>query len=314
MKFLAMICVCLCTTTSLFAQSRAEKAQEEWKKLDEMGKTLTAPEYVGRNAEVDLEALRNCSQFREHLAAVAKEYAAEIKEDNQPFRNLGIAIRYVGKKIDDFEAAAKMFGSVENITADLNHVVKMAKQAIEYQAPAYFKPENDIGIRTASAKHRIRYLEATHPKSPELKQAQKLLADTAKQVRELQAKLSKQILEQNELPPDEYRAADRDQILKILTEKWSKEGTKAKVLKVGIVTSDWTRGVTWEIQNRTLYKLDRSRIQGYVIVAHNDKVAVRRSINLVKDHLSKDKITASFLDDPKSEPELESQILLSKVK
>ncbi len=295
------------------AQSAAEQAQAEWKRMNEMTESLTAPEYVGRNPEADLVAAANLTHYREHLNDVAKKFAAEIKEDNQPFRNLGYMLEHLETALTGFERAAKEYGSLEAINRDLDHVLEMAKMAVENQAPAYFRPENDIFRSTQTAKTRIRYLQSLDPESAAVTTANERFAETVKQVRVIEQSLAASILQQNELPPDEYHGTDREALLKLLRDKWSQEGTSAEVLKVGIVAPEWTRSVTWEIQNRTLYKVDKSRIQGYVIVKHNDQVAARHSINLVQDHLSNDKLSAGFLDDPRAEPELNSQILLDKI-
>lgn len=306
--------LCIWHLSPVQAESRTDKAQAEWQKLQELHKTLSAPEYVGRNPDADLDAVKNLPRIREHLDDLEKEFAPEIEDGNQPFRNLGTTITFVRSRLDEFEAAARAFGSPEAIGQDLDHVLKMSKQAIEYQAPAYFQPGNDIQRYTATATVKLRYLEALKPESDQWKAAAKRMADTARQVNELQAGLSALILEQNQLPDDAYQGPDREVLLKRLQEHWAKNGTKAKVLKIGLIGPDWNRSVSWEIQNRTLYKLDRSRMQGYVIVAHDDNVAVRHSINLVKDHLDGDKISAHFLSDPKTPPELGCMLLLDRLK
>lgn len=309
---LCCLCLVFCTAT-VSAQSAADKAKQQWDRMHEMAQTLPAPENVGRNPDVDLAALANLNQYRQHIESVAKEFAADIKADQQPFRNLGFKIEHLRTKLTDFDNAAKTFYAIESVQRDLEHVLKMANQAVKYNAPAYFRPENDIGRYTESAKLRIRYMQAADPKSKDLAEARKRLDDTTRQVKKIQQNLSASILEQNDLPPDEYRGQDREAILQLLRDKWNKEGTKEKVLKVGIVTPNWTRNVTGEIQNKTLYKNDRSRIQGYVIVQHSNKVAARHSIDLSKDHIDNDQISASFVNDPKEEPELIHQILLSKL-
>ncbi len=296
------------------AQSTTEKAQMEWKRLDEMSKSITAPEYVGRDAEQDLAAIMNLAPFRQHIVDISKQFAAEIKADNQPFRNLGIILANFKSDLSVFEASAKQFCSSEVIQEDLDHILHMTKLAVENQAPAYFRTGNDIQRRTEMVKQRIRYSQSLSPNSAEAKSATRKLDELTKQVREFQTSLAASILEQNEVPPDMYRGNDREALLALLLDKWTKEGNKSPPLKFGIVTPDWTRSVSWEIQNQTLYKNDRSRIQGYVLVQINSKVAARHSINLVKDHLNNDKIVASFLSDPKLEPDLINQVLLSKVK
>jgi hypothetical protein len=296
------------------AQSPAEKAQQEFEKLQAVSQSIPAPEYVGRKPDSDLDTLEKLTGLREHLQRVRGEFAANIKQGQQPFHNLGLTCDLVAQKLQEFETAAKKYASQAGIQEDLDHVVRMAKQSIQYQAPAYFKPGNDIDLRTQSARQRIRYLAAIAPNSPELKNAMRLTEDAAKQVREIQKGLEKGILEQNELPPDQYAQGDRDVLIQRLKEKWAKEGTKAAVLKVGIVGTEWNRRVSWEIQNRTLYKIDQSRIQGYVVVALDSQRAVRHSINLTKDHLSNDQISANFVGDPKAEPELINQLLVTKIK
>ncbi len=135
-----------------------------------------------------------------------------------------------------------------------------------------------------------------------------------KQVAELQKSLSVKILEQNELPPDAYQQSDRQMLLKLIEEKWKQSGNNSPILKVGIVGANWTRNLSWEFQNSSLYKVDQSRLQGYVIVAHDAKLAVRHSINVRKDHVDNEKISLSFLNDPKAQPELTDQILRTKIK
>jgi hypothetical protein len=296
------------------AQTPAEKAESIRLKLRELDSSISAPEYVGRNVDSDLAAIQNLGMYRQHLKEVATEFSSQIKTGGQPYANLGYTIDGLTRHIEQFDKAAREYSSLKMIQADLDHMLKMAKQAVEYQAPAYFLPENDISLRTEAAKVRMKYLEAFSPGSGELKSASEKMAATIKEVAEIQKSLSAKILEQNSLPPDAYQQADREALIKLIQAKWEQSGNKSKILKVGIVGADWNRNVSWELQNRSLYKVDRSRIQGYVIVAHDAKLAVRHSINLTKDHIDKDKISLSFLNDPKAQPELVNQILLSKVK
>lgn len=296
------------------AQSSAEKAESIRLKLRAVDESISAPEYVGRNIDADLAAIRNLTKYREHLKEIAAEFSKQIQTGVQPFANLGYTLQGLAQHIDQFEVSARDFGSPAMIRADLDHILKMAKQAVEFQAPAYFRPENDIGIRTEKVKTRLRYLEALALDSAELKAAQEQLVATTKQVSEIQKSLSAMILSQNNLPQDGYQRADRETLLKLIRDKWVQTGSKSQVLKVGLVSEDWTRSSAWEIQNRTLYKVDRSRIQGYIVVALNDKIAVRHSLNLVKDHVDGDKVSLSFLNDPRAAPEITDQILRSKIK
>ncbi len=190
----------------------------------------------------------------------------------------------------------------------------MAKRGVENQAPAYFREGNDISNRMEAAKIRIEYLKALDPSGAGLSKARQAYEEATKEIEKLKAGLSTAILAQNELPPDNYRGGDREALVQLVEKKWKENGNGKKVLKIGIVTSDWKRTVAWEIQNRTLYKVDQSKIQAYVIAANDAQTAARHSINLVKDHLSSDSLSASFLNNPKDKVELSDQILLSKIK
>lgn len=295
------------------AQPPAERAESIRLKLREVEQSISAPEYVGRNIDSDMAAIRNLKQYRAYVKEVATEFAAHIKTHEQPFANLGSTIDLLTQHLDSFDKAAREYGSTQMIQADLDHVLKMAKQAVEYQAPAYFRPENDICLRIAAAKVRISYLEAFAPASDELKLARERITTTIQEVAEIQQSLSAKILEQNELPVDAYQRSDREMLIKLIRDKWEQSGNKSSILKVGIVGADWSRNVSWEFQNSSLYKVDRSRLQGYVIVAQDAQLAVRHSINLVSDHIDHDKISLSFLNDPKAQPDLADQILRSKV-
>lgn len=147
-----------------------------------------------------------------------------------------------------------------------------------------------------------------------LRHSAKAIADSAKEVSSLQASLSKEILAQNQPPEDGYRGADRDALLKLLNATWVKSGVTGKVIKVGIIGPDWKRGVSWQWQNDVLYKFDRSRIQGFLLVEYDAKTVARHSVIFVKDHLSGGAVTAGFLNDPKEKVGLGDLILKEKVK
>jgi hypothetical protein len=57
-------------------------------------------------------------------------------------------------------------------------------------------------------------------------------------------------------------------------------------------------------EDEAFQKVDLSRIQGYVLVKFDDKTAVRYSVNMTKDHLSGDAVSAYLLDDVKAEPKM----------
>lgn len=275
---------------------------------------VPAPELVGKQPDKDLEALELLQPMREHLGDLEKEFAEGIRSGNQPYRNLTSTIAYVRERLSTFETSMKGFASVENITQDVEHVRKMLNMAVQNQAPAYFQPGNDISNRQKSIALRLRALEKISPNSPELKQSQKVATTLAIEVQQAQRSLLDSILQLNQLPIDNYRKTDREELVKLVKETWLKSQPNEKPIQVGLIGSDWTRTKKWEIQNRALYEVDRSRIQGFVVVAHDEKTVACRHIQINRDHTNNEKTAAWNLSDVQAPPTPMELILKSKMK
>ncbi len=114
-------------------------------------------------------------------------------------------------------------------------------------------------------------------------------------------------------PAEQCNGADKEELIALVKAKWAEASVDAEVLKMGINSTDWRRDTRWEYASKTWSKVDQSRIQGFVIVKAGDDMAVVHYINLVKDHMAGDKITAWNLDDPKAEPDVSQKLLLKNV-
>lgn len=293
---------------------RANAAETFRQELYKMSMAITAPEYVGRDSEKDLELLAQFSAIRKMCEDTEKEYAKEISTQNQPYRNLAGTIGYTRERISKFEEAIKSYAALTSIREDADAILESANRSVDNQAPAYFKPGNDIDRRTQSMKLRLKVLATLMPDSKELKQGMELAKTTADEVRKIQMKLLDGILEQNELPTDDYSKADRKELLKLVEETWLKQSPKDKPIRVGLIGNDWVRTEVWEVQNRTVYKIDRSRMQGFVVMPMDGKTVVVRHVQLQRDHTSQDKTTAWPLSDPKTAIEPTEMVLKSKMK
>lgn len=313
--------VSLAKFTILFAACQLVQPPEEGQRAEQMrmaaykaAQAVPTPELVGKQPDRDLEALELLQPMREHLDDLEKVFAEGIRTGNQPYRNLVSTIAYIRERLMAFESSMKSYASVENITQDVEHVRKMLNMAIQNQAPAFFQPGNDISNRQQSIALRIRVLEKISPNSPELKQSQKIAMTLANEVQQAQRSLLDSILQLNQLPTDNYRKADREELLKLVRETWLKSQPKEKPIQVGLIGTDWTRTKKWEIQNRTLYEVDRSRIQGFVVVAHDQKTVALRHIQINRDHTNNERTTAWNLSDVQSPPTPMELILKSKLK
>lgn len=313
--------VSLARLTILIAASQLIQSPEDGQRAEQKrlaaykaAQAVPAPELVGKQPDKDMEALELLRPMREHLDDLEKEFADGIRSGNQPYRNLVSTIAYIRERLMAFESSMKSYASVESITRDVEHVKKMLNMAIQNQAPAYFQVGNDISNRQQSIALRLRVLEKLSPNSPELKQSQKIAKMLANEVQKSQRSLLDSILQLNQLPIDNYRKADREELLKLVKETWLMSQPTEKPIQVGLIGSDWTRTKKWEIQNRTLYEVDRSRLQGYVVVAHDEKTVALRHVQINRDHINNEKTTAWNLSDVQAPPTPNELILKSKLK
>lgn len=284
------------------------------KKLYDAAKQYNEPYQIEHKPAEHLPLLRSLPAVRAEIDAARKAHADGLKAPKTPgVERLKFALADADRWLPEYEKAAHTFASAEAVNKDLGDILKKAKQGVENKAPAYFKPGNDIDLTTQRVNARLVAMEALALDAKTIQAAKEAAADTSKQVRALQVGMRDQILAQNDPPTDLYQKADRDAVLKSVTDTWAKGGSKAEVLKVGVVTADWTRKVSWEAVGKELQKVDRSHHQGYVLVKLDDATAVRYSVNLTKDHLAGDAVSAYLLDDPKAEPEPGRLLLRSKL-
>ncbi len=221
--FWALTVLTIVPTLATRADDRASKAEETRQKINQFSQSIVAPEMVGRNPAQDLEGVEQLPAIRAYLDETEKDFANEIATANQPYRNLAGNIQYIRERLDQFQSSVNTFASLEAVQADADHILKMAKMSVENQAPAYFREGNDISNRTESIRLRIRMLEKLKPKSKELAAALDIQQKTAKEVKAIQQKLLKGIIDQNELPNDSYSGSDRKELLKLIDDTWKKQ-------------------------------------------------------------------------------------------
>ncbi|MBL8823239.1 MAG: hypothetical protein JNJ77_11670 [Planctomycetia bacterium] len=313
-RSLLVVMFCWIGSTQLWAQENDQAILDHAARLKEIGNALQRPETIASQPEKHLENLRVLRQYRLNIDELGKKYGVQMRTNQRPWSDLSTAWNYASRELKEYERYAGMFASVPEIDALLIRILDGAKRGVEYKAPAYFKPGNDIQLGFIKAEQMLLALEALDPENRELARLKAELIKIRSEVNSLAATMRNDIIAGNTPPPDEYRNSDRAALLQLLQEKWSKEGNGQKVLKAGIITSQWTRSITWQRVGSEWQRSDKSRIQGYVITQLDNQLAVRHTLNLSKDHLSHDKISVSLLNDPKAEPELINLLSISKVK
>lgn len=107
-----------------------------------MAETLPAPIIIRvrkrrKRRSVYLAGIKNQPDFQKYPDAVASEFATENKADQLPICNLGYKIEHLKSKLADFDRGVTNYTANKTIQNDLNHIVRMAKLAIQNKAPAY---------------------------------------------------------------------------------------------------------------------------------------------------------------------------------
>lgn len=76
----------------------------------------------------------------------------------------------------------------------------------------------------------------------------------------------------------------------------------------------WTREVLWRRQNSTWYLIDRSHLQALVLVKQGEDLVALQPVNLWRDHLQSDALTAVPLYGASEAPEPQNLLLRSKLR
>ena len=259
------------------------------------------------------EAVRQADAAREEHARFVETYAPLVQQKTDAGKRIEGASRHFTEREKAFtEAAARRAKELPGeLRAELEALNKTADEAVAEQKPLYFT--GGIPQRLVFVEAKLPLLLALDPAGGKAIEA--AVAETRASIKQKQGSLSGAIIAQNELPPDKYAGPDKADLAERATAAWTKVQPGAKVLAVRFPSERWERETMWRLQNRTFYKVDRSKLQAQLIVQHDDKLAVVRAINLWTDHLDGDAVSAIPLDrDAKAEPEPQDLIPLEKVK
>ena len=241
---------------------------------------------------------------------VLEAYAALLRQTTAESTALTAASAHFGDRVGLFTAEmntqrASLPGSID---ADFQKIDRMVQEAVSNQKPAFFT--DGIPFELGLLEEKLDLLDALEP----ARTAANRMKAVQGLVKKQQVALREAIIAANELPRDEFQGGERDEIVKLATEAWRKLEPGATVIAVRIPSSAWRRDTRWRNQTGDWYKIDRSFVQAQVIVRHSDTLAVIRPVDLGKNHLEGDRITAAPMDALKDELMPHRFLLLKKVR
>jgi len=241
---------------------------------------------------------------------VLEAYAALLRQTTAESTALTAASAHFGDRVGLFTAEmntqrASLPGSID---ADFQKIDRMVQEAVSNQKPAFFT--DGIPFELGLLEEKLDLLDALEP----ARTAANRMKAVQGLVKKQQVALREAIIAANELPRDEFQGGERDEIVKLATEAWRKLEPGATVIAVRIPSSAWRRDTRWRNQTGDWYKIHRSFVQAQVIVRHSDTLPVIRPVDLGKNHLEGDRITAAPMDALKDELMPHRFLLLKRVR
>ncbi|MFT7616619.1 MAG: hypothetical protein ACI97A_000243 [Planctomycetota bacterium] len=199
-----------------------------------------------------------------------------------------------------------------SFAADIAEAEKLATQGVNEKKPMFFGENSGIQQRFGWAEKKLIVIRAFGEKQakPYVEQLEAARERIAKQAKSLEA----EIIANNAMPANRFTGPKRDALIKLAQETWNAEEKGAKYLAACIPSEAWNRDTRWRWSSGSFYKIDSSKIQVQLIVKYNDKLAVIRPVNIYKNHMLGDTITASPFHSKDEKLQPRNFIILDKVK
>jgi hypothetical protein len=281
-------------------------------RLRELAAMFANPNVFVENREKATAIVKEAQAASAEHDRLVKSYADLIRQQTPEGKQLDSASRHFMDKWNGFATALAQQKQTlpAQIDADLQGASEAADKAVAEKNPVYFS--GAVSQQMGLVDEKLALLEAID--SSGAAPVKDRIAKARQTLKQRQEVLKESIIAANELPPDRYQGSDRDRLGKIATDAWLKIQPGAKVLAIRIPSQDWNHEVLWRHQTDSWYKIDRSKLQVQLLVGHDDKLAVVQPIDLWKNHLEADTITASPLHEKATELSPQDFLLLGKVK
>jgi len=314
-SLLSVLLLISCATSGRAANDADYSA--DLKRIQEISLMYGNPALFESQPKIAIENLKQLPGAKAERDRIAKKYEAMIHDESFEGRNMAGVLKRFDDFVARFEEAAQQYAAdaPAKIDQTLEDVLRMGKEAVDNQRPLYFDPNGGIAQRLGWAQMRYEVLAALAPDSPQTTEVKTKLDAARQQIAQMKSALNDQIIASNTVPRESYSGSDKPQLIELIKSKWAQAGVPGDNLKTGINSQSWQRDTRWHWDHHdTWNKSDKSHLQGYIITKIDGTHAVLHHINLTKDHLANDTITATFFEDPKAEPDVSQKLLLKNVR
>ena len=286
--------------------------EQDLEKLTAWAKTYGDSRLMEEDPAKLAEAVAEAPHVRDDVTRIAARWEPKGKDR---------AAQQVKFKLDHFDRNMKSFDDriarfkqegPERITKQLDEAEKMADEAVAEKKPLYFT--GGVPQRIAWADGNVNVLAAIDAEAA--KPLQDRLAKVKSAMPAKESALKNEIIAANEVPKDNYRGPDKQQLIDRATAAWKEKHPDDQILAVRIPGNDWKRDTRWQWSrgNKAFEKIDRSKLQSQLLIkrASDPKLAEVHVVDLYKDHLSGDALSAVCRD--KSDVPVQNLVLLEKLK
>ncbi len=282
--------------------------------LQDLARRYTDFANVSQRAEALAEIIREDAQALRESQRIGQTYAPLVDQHTEPGQRMTRMQEYFTEHRTAFskELAEYRKELPAAFDKDLQEADRLAEDAVANAKPAFFGETGGISQQFGFAQSKLLVLKAFG--EADAKPFADKLAASQQRMKERAKALEAQIIATNELPPDRYTAEDRADLIRRATEAFAAQQGGAQVLAVRIPSEAWTRDTRWRWSGDSFSKFDSSHLQIQLLVKQDEKLAVIRPINLYKNHLQGDTISASPLDGAKDELPPQRYLPIEKIK
>lgn len=299
-------------------QGETPAYRNDFDRLKEINQMFADPSGLRSRPAQAVEAAKQVGAAKAERERIAQKYDDLLKQPTGEAKQMREVLAHSERVFGEYEKALKEWlddapGEVEKGAAE---AVRTAKEGVNNNKPGYFGEQGGVRQRLAQARETYEVLAALSPDGAGTARAKRAVDEAKAATAEMGAKFIESTVASNPAPEDGYHGSDEAALVNVLREKWAKGGNGTAVLKVGVRGPNWQRTTRWEwsAAHKGWEKVDKSRIQGFVVVKVDDRHAAVWWVNLVKDHLNGDVVAAHFVSDPKKNPDVTNLVLVVKVK
>jgi hypothetical protein len=281
--------------TKLIDPASYPELQADLRRLNELTVMYGNPVILQTDRPQAAAVLTEAGAASEEVARIARLYLPLIEQQTEEGKRIEAAGNYFLEKQRAFLAAAEQEKQTlpQQIRADLAEADGIAAAAVAEQKPLFFT--GGIPQLMGFVADKLALYAVLDPAgAPAL---DKETRDMQASLQQREKSLGALIIQQNPLPQDRYRGADRDQVVAVAVDAWKHQQADFSVLADRIPSEAWSRETMWSYSNGSWYYVDRSRLQVQLIVADedDDSLAIIRPVNVWMDHQKGDSLIGTPL-------------------